>query len=191
MRRATAVTWAPASVASWMAKRPTPPLAPVTSTRLPSTKPPISSARSAVSPATGSVAACANEIPSGSSARYSVGTAARSAHAPDSSRPTTRAPSARAAAVGGRPAHRAREIPARDRPGLHPLEPPHLAAVEADRVDGDERLVRQRLRISDLGELGKGGVEEETRARIGRIFDTTQPCLPRHSAPRERRADSG
>ena len=50
-----------AALASWIAIRPTPPVAPVTSTRLPSTRPATSSARSAVRPAVGSVAACASE----------------------------------------------------------------------------------------------------------------------------------
>jgi hypothetical protein len=50
-----------AARASWTAMRPTPPVAPVTSTRLPSTRPPTSSARSAVRPAVGRVAACASD----------------------------------------------------------------------------------------------------------------------------------
>ena len=85
------MTCAPASLASWIAKRPTPPDAPVTSTRLPSTSPARSSARSAVRPATGSVAACSKEIPSGSSASTAVETAASCAQ-PVKVSPTTRAP---------------------------------------------------------------------------------------------------
>ena len=67
-RRAVAVTWAPASRASCTAKSPTPPVAPVTSTRLPRSMPPLARAWSAVSPATGKVAAWENVTLSGSSA---------------------------------------------------------------------------------------------------------------------------
>ena len=91
--RTSALTRAPLSRASWIANRPTPPFAPVTSTRLPSTKPATSSARSAVIPAVGKVAACASDTTSGIAASLVVEMGANCAQAAASTRPTTRAPS--------------------------------------------------------------------------------------------------
>src|SRR4051794_24099929 len=91
--RATAVTRAPARLASWTAKRPTPPEAPVTSARRPrSDGGPSSIAYSAVSPATGRVAAWASVTASGRAARVRVGTATFCAQAPSWTSPTTRVP---------------------------------------------------------------------------------------------------
>src|SRR4051794_31667816 len=91
--RETAVTCAPARLASCTAKRPTPPEAPVTSARRPrSDGGPSSIAYSAVRPATGSVAAWASVTASGRVASVRVGTATFCAHAPSPTRPTTRVP---------------------------------------------------------------------------------------------------
>jgi hypothetical protein len=60
----------------------------------PSSSPPWRSACSAVSPATGKVAACASDTPSGSGATELLGAHTRSAHAPVASMPTTRVPTA-------------------------------------------------------------------------------------------------
>jgi len=87
-----AVTSAPPKRASWIAKRPTPPEAPVTRTRRPRMAGPSRRMRSAVRPAVGSAAACANDTPSGSSAIHACETATRSAQAPPCRMPTTRAP---------------------------------------------------------------------------------------------------
>jgi hypothetical protein len=62
-----------------MATCPTPPVAPVIRTFRPSRAPPTRTARSAVSPATGSVAACSNDTPSGSGDTQFTGTGIRSA----------------------------------------------------------------------------------------------------------------
>src|SRR3712207_7908525 len=56
-------TRAPERQASWIAKWPAPPEAPVISTLLPSRPPPFSRAYKAVRPATGSVAASVNDTP--------------------------------------------------------------------------------------------------------------------------------
>ena len=77
-----AITWAPARAASCTANRPTPPDAPVMSTRRPTTGPSARSDCSAVTPATGSAAAGPKSTESGSTARFSVGTARRCAHPP-------------------------------------------------------------------------------------------------------------
>lgn len=90
--RTTAVTSAPSWAASWTAKRPTPPDAPVMSTRWSGMRPPACRARRAVRPATGRVAARPGSSPSGISAMCSVGTAARSAQPPPRPRATTAAP---------------------------------------------------------------------------------------------------
>ena len=114
-RPTTAVTNAPFWAASCTANRPTPPAAPVTATRLPSTTH-ISTAFLAVRPATGRVAAASKVTSSGSSASICVDTAARSAHAPDATRPTTGAPS-----LGPRPSGAAEATtPETSHPGRQP-----------------------------------------------------------------------
>ena len=175
--RATAVTCAPARAASWTAKRPTPPLAPVTSTRLPSTKPAISSARSAVTPATGSVAACEKLTPSGSSARWSVRSAICCAHAPPRVMPTTRAPSA-----GPLPSAAARSTtPATSQPGTVPGS--SCRAGGASRRGSARRRARRRAPregsgcgsstsvSATCGCVGVGGQGEHAaqRSRRGRV----------------------
>ena len=139
--------------------------APVTSTRLPSTKPATSSARSAVSPATGSVAACSKETPSGSSAS----SRSQPRPAPPTPRRSSARPPARrwrAAPVGGRPDD-ARQIPSGHRARLDRLEPPRLAAVEADRPDLDQRLVGPRVGSGTSASSANGGDCLDTSARIG------------------------
>ena len=76
---AIAVTRAPERAASCTARLPTPPAAPVISTRLPSNGAPCRKVRSAVSPATGNAAAAAKETVSATGAMRWLGTAARSA----------------------------------------------------------------------------------------------------------------
>src|SRR3954462_5420385 len=107
----TALTCAPPMWASCTAKRPTPPLAPVTSTRRAIGVPPMSRASRAVIPATGSAAACAKLTSSGRTAMAFVATAASCAHAL-SWRATTRAPSGGPLpSAAGR-----RTVPARSQP---------------------------------------------------------------------------
>ena len=91
-RPTDATTWAPALAASWTANLPTPPDAPVTSTRCPTTEPSRRSARSAVTPATGTAAAIPRSTLSGTTASSATSTALRSAHAPDHPNVTTRLP---------------------------------------------------------------------------------------------------
>src|SRR5271167_3400366 len=91
-RPATAVTCAPERAASCTARWPTPPAAPVISTRLPSNGAPCRNVRNAVRPATGSAAAAAKLTVSGSAAMRCVGTAARSAQPNSSINATIRAP---------------------------------------------------------------------------------------------------
>jgi hypothetical protein len=64
----------------------------VTSTRLPGLDAPLPSARRAVSPAIGRVAASSKATASGSAARNGAPTVTYSAQAPTGSAPTTRAP---------------------------------------------------------------------------------------------------
>ena len=110
------VTWAPPRWASCTANRPTPPAAPVMATRVPRSAPCRASVPSAVRPATGSVAATSKPRSSGSSARWSVRTATRSAHDPPTTHPTTRAP-----ASGPVPsAACCTTTPAKSHPGRHP-----------------------------------------------------------------------
>ena len=90
----SAVTWPPWRRANWTANRPTPPAAPVISTRLPSSGAPCASAASEVRPATGTQQACSKESPSGMGATRRAGTATRSAQAPLGRSPITRVPAA-------------------------------------------------------------------------------------------------
>ena len=99
-----------------------------------------------------------------------MGTAARCAQAPvpaptalGSTTPTTRVPAAGAAAVGGGALDDAGEIPACDRAPRLVLQALDLTPVEAEGVDGDERLVGAGLRVVDLGEVDErcGGLRDE------------------------------
>jgi hypothetical protein len=90
-RPTEAITCAPASEASRTANRPTPPDAPVTSTRRPSTAPLARSARNAATPATGRADACARSTMAGTSASEPGSTTTCSANPPDASA-TTRVP---------------------------------------------------------------------------------------------------
>ena len=85
-------------------------------TRRPSSDPSTDRQPTAVSPATGKVAAVSNGSASGIWARWSVRTTAHSAHAPPFTHPTTRAPSGRAAPIRGGTRDNAGEI----HPGRHP-----------------------------------------------------------------------
>src|SRR4030095_10646365 len=109
----------------------------------PSSSPPLASAWSAVSPATGKVAAWENVTFSGSSARACVGTATSEAHAPSGRKPTTRAtaraPAAKAhdagagagaRAVRGGAIDHAGQIPTRAPPRGRHGRAPDLAAIE-------------------------------------------------------------
>jgi hypothetical protein len=112
----TAVTFAPASCASWTANRPTPPAAPVIATLDPSSDPPSASVPSAVRPATGSVDADSNERSSGIGARWPERTATRSAHPPPLAHAVTRVPPG-----GLEPSSAGSAItPATSHPGRHP-----------------------------------------------------------------------
>src|SRR4029453_10103145 len=147
-RRGLAVTWAPPRRASCTAKSPTPPVAPVTSTRLPRIVPFLPSAGSAVSPATGNVAACENVTFSGSSASACVGTATRSAQAPSGRKPTTRAPT-----LGPDPSAAARStVPARSQPGRQPA----AAMVERRTSPRFREIARTRTMASPRSGVGSG-----------------------------------
>ena len=126
---------------------------------MPSTKPQISSARSAVTPATGSVAACAKLTPSGSSARFArrhrhALRPGAVAHDPDDARARRRA-----AAVGG---GALRTTPATSQPGTDPggrsgswRDSPRFSE---NAWTADERLRRQRLGVGDLAERDVRGL---------------------------------
>ncbi len=115
-RRTWPQTCAPAAIASWQARCPTPPEAPSTSTLRPSNRPPWRSACNAVRPATGNVAASASPTASGNAATAWVRQLTRSAQAPDGSIPTTRVPD-----FGPLPsAASVSTIPAKSQPGRQP-----------------------------------------------------------------------
>ena len=106
----------------------------------------MASAWSAVSPATGKVAAWENVTLSGSSARACVGTATRSAHAPSGRSPTTRAP-----ARGPEPSAAARSTtPARSQPGRQP------AAAMPERRTSPRLSEIARTRTTRLAAVGDG-----------------------------------
>ena len=191
---ATPVTCAPPRRASWNAKRPTPPAAPVTSTRWPSRLPWTASARSAVSPATGSVDAAAKLTSPGSSASSEVGTATFSAHAPVPTRPTTRAPSG-----GPLPSAAAVRPPRRPRPSRAPT-PARAGAAGAPRRGSGRRRGSRRapgsgsgLRVVHLGvldvrRLGRGC---ERKHRIEASKATCPAARPAQPAPRTSPAPRG
>src|SRR3954454_2570654 len=162
----TAVTWAPPMWASCTAKRPTPPLAPVTSTRRAIGVPPMSRASRAVIPATGSAAACAKLTSSGRTAMAFVATAASWAHAL-SCRATTRAPSG-----GPLPSAACRRtVPARSQPVRLP-----------------EGLFASALTSPRLSEIASTA----TRAWLGRGSGSgASPSSTPGSAEKARRASTG
>jgi hypothetical protein len=91
----TPVAWAPNDLASCTANVPTPPDAPLTSTRCPGRTRPLSrSPCRAVSPATGTAAACSNDRLAGLGTSASAATAAYSAKAPPPA-PNTSSPTLR------------------------------------------------------------------------------------------------
>src|SRR3954468_3469391 len=125
-RRTCPQPGAPPAAASWQARCPTPPEAPSTSTLRPSRRPPWRSACSAVSPATGKVAASASLTPSGKAATAWLRQLTRSAQAPDGSRPTTLVPR-----LGPLPsAASVSTTPAKSHPGRQPAS----ATCKARRV---------------------------------------------------------
>ena len=158
----SAVTCAPPATASCTANEPTPPVAPVTSTRRPSRSPPSRSARRAVSPATGSAAASAKVTASGSAASAMAGHGTPARPAAAVGRSGNARPGRRAAAVGGRARDHAGEVLARAPAVGALLEQVQLAAVDRVRADVDERVV-----IAGLGRrAARGGPGR--RARWGR-----------------------
>ena len=107
----------------------------------------------AVSPATGSVAACSSLIPSGRAARIFVSTAASSAHAPRLTSPTTRVPSG-----GPLPSAAARSTtPARSQPLTSPSSmsgrrrtSPRFSEKALTRTSASPG---ERLRLGNLAEV--------------------------------------
>ncbi len=168
---------------------PTPPPAPVISTRLPSRNPPTSRERSAVSPASGRVAAWWSGTASGIVAIHEVETAASSAQAPRRTRATTPAPGGWTAAVGccGPRPRRRHPNPSVD-PVWKPLEVEQLAAVQRRRTDAHDRLVEERHRIRDGGP-GDGctrrreGQHESERTPWARPHRALSVRLPLHTNP--------
>src|SRR5712692_5735950 len=179
-RRALAVTCAPASRASCTAKSPTPPVAPVTSTRRPRSSPPFARAWSAVSPATGKVAACENVTLSGSSARACVGTATRFAHAPSGKSPTTRAPTR-----GPEPSAAARSTsPARSQPGRQP------ATAVPERLTSPRLSEKARTRTTAPLRSGTGSATGRMTSWPGASGSTTTARLALTGHPRRKGTDT-
>ena len=118
-----AVTSAPPRWASWIANRPTPPVAPVTRTRRPRMDGPIRSMRRAARPAVGRAAPWAKETPSGSSAIQPV--------EPPPARPSSRLAGCRPLGLRlcGPPSTSDRRMPAKSHPGRQPS-----AAVRSIRI---------------------------------------------------------
>src|SRR5439155_11150079 len=157
----------PTSRASCTAKSPPPPVAPVTSTRRPRSSPRFASAWSAVSPATGKVAAWENVTFSDSSARACVGTATRSAHAPSGRSPTTRAPTR-----GPEPSAAARSAaPARSQPGRQP------AAATPARLASPRLREIARTRTTASPRSGTGAATGLMTSRPGASGSTTTARL--------------
>src|SRR5215218_3230312 len=107
------VTAALAWTASWTANSPTPPAAPVISTRSPAWIRARRRMPTAVTPATGRVAAVTKSQADGRGAAHSAGTTTRSAKAPpDGDRATTRSPTSKVVT----PSPRAATVPATSQP---------------------------------------------------------------------------
>src|SRR5439155_789598 len=120
----------------------------------------------AVRPATGNVAACENVTLSGSSASAFVGTATRSAHAPSSTTPATRAPTR-----GPEPFAAARSTtPARSQPGRQPA-----AAIPARRTSPRlSEIARTRTTASLRSGAGSAIGATRVQNRVGptdRVLD--------------------
>ena len=157
-----ATTRAPARDASWTAKRPTPPEAPLISTDRPSTEPSPRIARRAVTAATGSAAASANPTCSGSTAS-SPGV--DRAQPPPGSRPTERdhpRPGRGNAAVGGGGHDGPGGVPPRYVPVPVIGQERNLAEVQRDRRHLDERLGRCRIGRA----LRRGAARAGRRGRV-------------------------
>ncbi len=112
--RAAAMTRPPSSRASWTAKLPMPPDAPVTRTTWPATRPPSTTRLvQPVSPASGTAAPSTNERFSGSGSSWPAGTAARVAWPPPASSAITLAPTFQRST----PSPTATMVPAHSSPG--------------------------------------------------------------------------
>src|SRR5690606_33317432 len=125
--RVAATGTAPASRSSCTANRPTPPVAPVTSTRRPRTSPRRRIARRALAPAIPTVLAAPRSAPSESGAIRCAGTARNSAHPPPTPSVRTGVPSR-----GPEPSRAARTTtPAASQPGTVPacggVSPPWIS----------------------------------------------------------------
>src|SRR5207302_8581141 len=133
----------------------------------PRSGPRLARAYSAVSPATGSVAAWANGTLSGSAASACVGAATRSAHAPSGRSPTTLAPTR-----GPEPSAAARSSsPARSQPGRQPA-----AAMPERRTSPRlSEIARTRTIASPRSGVGSG-MDAMTR-RPGASGSTTTARL--------------
>src|SRR2546425_3910438 len=131
-------------------------------------RPPLARAWSAVSPATGKVAAWENVTLSGSGARACVGTATRSAQAPSGRSPTTLAP-----ARGPEPSAAGRSTsPARSQPGRQP------AAAMVERLTSPRLSEMARTRTTASLRSGTGSATSRMTSRPGASGSTTTARLP-------------
>ena len=155
-----AITDAPACAASRTANRPTPPDAPVTSTRLPGPTPAARNDCSAANPATGNAAAWASGTSSGTTASASSDTATRSANAP-AVNPTTRAPVPATTPATSEPS----TAPGGTRPDLASLRSPRFndtwCTSTSTSPDAASGAGTSATRTPD------GAAGSTTRARIG------------------------
>lgn len=152
-----AITCAPAAAASWIANVPTPPYAPVISTRLPSSEPQARSARSAAIPATGNAAAA--QAPPTREPRPA------SRHSPrrDSAKAPSASATARVPTAGPEPScEPTTTTPARSEPSTAPVGVVEVAAVERDMVDPYHHTSHLGSRVGHLAYPHRGG-----RCRIG------------------------
>ena len=193
-RRETTVTEAPAPAASSTRKCPTPPDAPVTSSRRPAGDGIARSNRSAVRPASGSAAAISGaRSPTGASA--SVRTATRSAQPPPGGCPTTPLADSRSGPVGRRAHDHTGDVLA-GAPAAA-LEQEQLAAVERERLDRHDRLVRGRdrlIRVLERDEIRAAGGEESkhaTTVRAGRREGKDRPGMTSDPSELERDRERG
>ena len=89
-------------------------------------------------------------------------------------RPTTRAPSGGPPSAAGWRTYPATSHPVTV-PGSSVSQPPGLAAIEAERLDLDQRLVRPRLGVRHLGQLGE---RRRTALRRALASAATGYCAP-------------
>src|SRR2546426_1252483 len=130
-------------------------------------RPPLARAWSAVSPATGKVAAWEKVTLAGSRARAGVGTATRSAQAPSGRNPTTLAP-----ARGPEPSAAGRSTsPARSQPGRQP------SAAMVDRLTSPRLSEMARTRTTASLRSGTGSETSRMTSRPGASGSTTTARL--------------